>query len=332
MGCLVGGVAQFKNQNEVNYLPLELSADEVTLAAAQGWIELFPETAAPVRAAAARAEAAYRAATAAGGGSGGAGGSWRRREADNDWEDAYQEYYSQFDPRVGFTGKFLPLIGAKRRRMAVPPPLPSQEQRQGEQQAGAPQRPTQGSREQPEQEQERLASMKLQGRGTAGPQAGATEPPADEAAAARAELDRSEPGWQAALAEGSVGRVGWSYPATDYERLRFAVFADLHRQGFMMTGGIKFGSDMLAYPGDPSLYHAQFTVRPVPPGAALNPMVLKAVARGSHAARKHLLLAFYQDGGAAVAAPGAAAGSASAPPPRIGYMSVAPEAGFGSKA
>ena len=26
---------------------------------------------------------------------------------------------------------------------------------------------------------------------------------------------------------------------------------------FTLTGGIKFGADMMAYPGDPSLYHAQ---------------------------------------------------------------------------
>lgn len=62
-------------------------------------------------------------------------------------------------------------------------------------------------------------------------------------------------------------------------------------RSFTMTGGSKFGADMLAYPGDPSLYHAQFTVRLVPPGAAVNPMLLKATARGSHAARKHLLIA-----------------------------------------
>lgn len=58
-----------------------------------------------------------------------------------------------------------------------------------------------------------------------------------------------------------------------------------------MTGGAKFGADMLAYPGDPSLYHAQFTVRMVQHDAPLNPMLLKATARGSHAARKHSLLA-----------------------------------------
>lgn len=129
----------------------------------------------------------------------------------------------------------------------------------------------------------------------------------------------------------------------------------------MMTGGIKFGADLMAYPGDPSLYHAQFCVRPVPSGApcsatttttagpgagqgtgpgtdraaALNPMVLKAVARGAHAARKHLMLAFYdpEDNvvqGAEGGVGGAAQEGQQRPRPRIRYLSFAPESGFGS--
>jgi len=58
-----------------------------------------------------------------------------------------------------------------------------------------------------------------------------------------------------------------------------------------MSSGPKFGADLLAYPGDPSLFHAQFTVRVVPPGQPICPTALKAAVRGSHAARKHLLLA-----------------------------------------
>ncbi len=130
----------------------------------------------------------------------------------------------------------------------------------------------------------------------------------------------------------------------------------------MMTGGIKFGADLMAYPGDPSLYHAQFCVRPVPSGAscssgstdrgasqgagpgadprgaALNPMVLKAVARGAHAARKHLMLAFYDPednvvqgaAGGVRAEGGVQEGQQQRPRPRIRYLSFAPESGFGS--
>lgn len=52
-----------------------------------------------------------------------------------------------------------------------------------------------------------------------------------------------------------------------------------------MTSGAKFGGDFLAYPGDPLLYHAQFTVRCVRNDAAQHPLALAAAARMAHAAR-----------------------------------------------
>ncbi|GIL66099.1 hypothetical protein Vafri_19705 [Volvox africanus] len=378
MGCLIGNVAQFKNQNEVNYLPLELSADEVTLAAQQGWVELFPETSASVRAAAAAAAAAAVARTAR---LTRAGSSLA---TDPDWEEAYQEYYSQYDPRVGFTGRYLPVLGAKRRQLShlqpdsryenfsardpgaaaapctqawlndvVPPPLPAAAASETMKNAEIVDRSEPAWRAV-------VATggpytLPLTAAAAAGARAGHVVPAASEPLAkaktscspARrivttgisGELAAARAG-ETAAADASMGdataavdkaqivcnaglsRVGWTYPAAPQERLRFAVFCDLHRQGFMMTGGIKFGSDMLAYPGDPSLYHAQFTVRPVSREEAINPMILKAVARGSHAARKHLLLAFYEE---------QANEAVLEQPPRIRYMSFAPESGFGSK-
>ncbi|WIA35020.1 hypothetical protein OEZ86_003513 [Tetradesmus obliquus] len=85
--------------------------------------------------------------------------------------------------------------------------------------------------------------------------------------------------------------VQWSFPHTQQQRLRMAVFADLHSRGYFLTSGSKFGGDFLAYPGDPNLYHAQFVVRVLPLGQVLNPVLFKGLARGVHAARKHLLLA-----------------------------------------
>lgn len=41
----------------------------------------------------------------------------------------------------------------------------------------------------------------------------------------------------------------WTYPETEIERARCAVFRDLWEQGFFMGGGIKFGGDWLVYPG-----------------------------------------------------------------------------------
>jgi len=58
-----------------------------------------------------------------------------------------------------------------------------------------------------------------------------------------------------------------------------------------MTSGAKFGGDYLAYPGDPLLYHAQFTVRCVRHDAAQHPLALAAATRMAHAARKHVVLA-----------------------------------------
>jgi hypothetical protein len=85
--------------------------------------------------------------------------------------------------------------------------------------------------------------------------------------------------------------VHWSFPCGQQQQLRMAVFADLHSRGYFLTSGSKFGGDFLAYPGDPNLYHAQFVVRVLPLGQVLNPVLFKGLARGVHAARKHLLLA-----------------------------------------
>ncbi len=64
-----------------------------------------------------------------------------------------------------------------------------------------------------------------------------------------------------------------------------------------VTGGSKFGGDFLAYPGDPSVYHAQFVVRVISPHQPLCVPLLSGAIRGAHAARKHLLLAVVEDEG-----------------------------------
>ncbi|KAL3149941.1 hypothetical protein ABBQ38_013303 [Trebouxia sp. C0009 RCD-2024] len=70
-----------------------------------------------------------------------------------------------------------------------------------------------------------------------------------------------------------------------------AVFSSLHASGYFVTDGSKFGSDYLLYPGDPLFYHAQFTVQVLDHQATVKPALLVGGARGSHSARKHLLLA-----------------------------------------
>ena len=92
-----------------------------------------------------------------------------------------------------------------------------------------------------------------------------------------------------------------------------AVVRDLRRRGYHVTPGANFGAHWLAYPADPVLYHAQLCVRVCGEGGggAECGTLLAAAARGSHAARKHLLLAWPTEGG-------------------VHYVTLAPEAGFGS--
>lgn len=41
----------------------------------------------------------------------------------------------------------------------------------------------------------------------------------------------------------------WTYPKTDAEKLKYAVFRDLWEKNYYLTSGQKFGGDFLAYPG-----------------------------------------------------------------------------------
>ena len=86
-------------------------------------------------------------------------------------------------------------------------------------------------------------------------------------------------------------RSAWTWPSTLADALRYRVFQDLYDKGYTMTSGAKFGGDFLAYPGDPLLYHAQYTVRCVQATAPQHPLALAAAARMAHAARKHVVLA-----------------------------------------
>lgn len=112
---------------------------------------------------------------------------------------------------------------------------------------------------------------------------------------------------------GAAAPVAWAFPATPDERWRMAVFRDLHARGFRVTGGSKFGADFLLYPGDPTLFHAQFCVRLVDHDAPMLPAMLAASCRGSFQARKHLLLASVEGEGGG----------------KVRYMTFGPVDGFG---
>lgn len=73
--------------------------------------------------------------------------------------------------------------------------------------------------------------------------------------------------------------------------LRSQVFEDLHRQGFTMTCGAKFGTEFLAYRGDPSEVHSLLMVKTVEEDDAMPALHLLTLARLALGARKHLVLA-----------------------------------------
>ncbi|KAK9863607.1 hypothetical protein WJX84_001947 [Apatococcus fuscideae] len=66
------------------------------------------------------------------------------------------------------------------------------------------------------------------------------------------------------------------------------VYQDLHKKGYSITHGSKFGADYLLYPGDPTLYHAQFCTRLMEPCQPVGPISIAAASRGSHIALEDL--------------------------------------------
>ena len=124
--------------------------------------------------------------------------------------------------------------------------------------------------------------------------------------------DPDENKWQHALAKGTEFSIPlepetegdeiswdieWVYPKSTLDIERYAVFRDLKRRKYCITAGSKFGADYLLYPGDPTLFHAQFCVRVMPLDVPVVPSRLAAACRGSFQARKHLLYASIQEDG-----------------------------------
>lgn len=74
-------------------------------------------------------------------------------------------------------------------------------------------------------------------------------------------------------------------------------FSDLYDKGFYISSGSKFGSDFLAYPGDPVRYHAQYSVRAMASKdgsvdmSKLNYNEINSLNRLCHTANKTMLLA-----------------------------------------
>ncbi|GAX82828.1 hypothetical protein CEUSTIGMA_g10254.t1 [Chlamydomonas eustigma] len=306
-GSLVGGVSQFKNQNNVHGLPLQLSSEETSLLLLKGWGEFksspfLGTNKQHARLPSAQSQPVSKIFKTLG----------KRTYQKLYHDQSMQEYYAYYDaigayslvsadqtaermssvaaaPMLHFIQEGLKAIhkgsaggslhvDSNRSNAGIPAHHAGADQNLGAKQPSPP------------ASADRLGQL--------------TTTPSLEGSS------NAEP-WVQALAQGShfslpitadeTSSAGtfqadpssscWSFPSNQDELIRLLVFCDLHEKGYTLSGGAKFGADLLAYPGHPSDYHAQFTVRPMCPETSINPMLLKSASRGSHAARKHLLMA-----------------------------------------
>ncbi|MCS7142671.1 MAG: tRNA-intron lyase [Aigarchaeota archaeon] len=78
-----------------------------------------------------------------------------------------------------------------------------------------------------------------------------------------------------------------------YERFRdlYAVYRDLRRRGFVVTSGIKFGSDFAVYKEGPGLEHAPFIVQVKGREDRISATELVRAGRLATTVRKHFIIA-----------------------------------------
>ncbi|PWN51806.1 tRNA-intron endonuclease catalytic domain-like protein [Violaceomyces palustris] len=83
----------------------------------------------------------------------------------------------------------------------------------------------------------------------------------------------------------------WTYPSNQSERASCAVFEDLHRRGYYMGIGLRFGGHFSVYPGDPLRYHAHYSATVyTTPGQPVNALELVASGRlGTAVKKSHLI-------------------------------------------
>ena len=93
----------------------------------------------------------------------------------------------------------------------------------------------------------------------------------------------------------SFPSVDWTYPQTESERLQYRVFLDLWEKGYYLTSGIKFGGDLLAYPGDPMRYHSFYIVIIIPWGKKVMPFDIISAGRLGSTVKKTALLCSVSD-------------------------------------
>ena len=89
----------------------------------------------------------------------------------------------------------------------------------------------------------------------------------------------------------------WDYPRSSNEILRYKIFKDLWEKKYFVTNGLNFGVDLLAYPGDPLVYHANLCIHIVEDEKELNFLNLICKARLSTNVKKTFVMASCDENG-----------------------------------
>ncbi|KAL0480097.1 tRNA-splicing endonuclease subunit Sen34 [Acrasis kona] len=90
--------------------------------------------------------------------------------------------------------------------------------------------------------------------------------------------------------------VKWTYPRTHAEKLRYAVYKDLHDKKYYLTAGDKFGCDYLAYKNDTLLVHSEWMVFVVDSKEAISTLAVISIGRMSNTSHKTAVYATVEDG------------------------------------
>lgn len=77
---------------------------------------------------------------------------------------------------------------------------------------------------------------------------------------------------------------------SDFEE-KFMVYKDLREQGYVVTPGIKFGSDFAVYEHGPGIDHAPYLVQVMKPGMAITATSLVRSGRLATTVRKQFIIA-----------------------------------------
>ncbi|KAJ2084959.1 tRNA-splicing endonuclease subunit [Coemansia sp. S100] len=80
-------------------------------------------------------------------------------------------------------------------------------------------------------------------------------------------------------------------PNSAHEQVRIDLFKDLHKRGFYITRGIKFGADYMLYPGEPMRYHSHYIVNLMEHDQKITPRQLIALSRLGTSVKKTRILA-----------------------------------------